>query len=116
MFKIFYIENCNYSLKALNLLDKYNLVDKLNKIKSDIDELEIQDSDLEFIPVSYTSYPKILFIDRTKYFIGGYDELEKLINLVTTPTILNCEQIPSQRFINKRITCKILLELTNKIK
>jgi glutaredoxin-related protein len=116
MFKIFYLENCGYSLKALNILHKYDLVNKLDEIKSGIDELEVQDLDLELIPPSYTSYPKILYMDKTKYFIGGYDELEKLINLVTTPTILNCKEIPSQRFIDKKITCKILLELTNKIK
>jgi len=116
MFKIFYLENCGYSLKALNILHKYDLVNKLDEIKSGVDNIEVQDSDLELIPPSYTSYPKILYMDKTKYFIGGYDELEKLINLVTTPTILNYKEIPSQRFIDKKITCKILLELTNKIK
>ena len=116
MFKIFYLENCGYSLKALNILHKYDLVNKSEEINSGIDNEQVQDPDLELVPPSYTSYPKIIYMDKTKYFIGGYNELEKLINLVTTPKILNCKQIPPQRFIHKKITCKILLELTNNIK
>jgi len=116
MFKIFYLENCGYSLKALNILHKYDIVNKLDEINCSINSEQVQDPDLELVPPSYTSYPKIIYMGKTKYFVGGYTELEKLIDLVTTPTILECNQVPSQRFINKKTTCKILLELTNKIK
>ena len=34
MLKIFYLENCCYSLNALNILHKYDLVNKLDEIKS----------------------------------------------------------------------------------
>jgi hypothetical protein len=48
-------------------------------------------------------------------FVGGNSELEKLVNLVTTKEITKCKKIPSQRFINKKNTCKIILNLIDKI-
>jgi hypothetical protein len=48
-------------------------------------------------------------------FVGGNNELEKLVSLVTSKEIITCKKIPSQRFINKKNTCKIISNLVDKI-
>jgi hypothetical protein len=119
MFKIFYLYGCGYSEKALELMHKYNLVNKLNEIECTNSDVFSFDPDLNFIPSDYQTYPKILYIDKKnnkKIFIGGYTELDKLINLATTPAILECNKVPAQKYIEKNSTCKILIKLTKLIK
>lgn len=119
MFKIFYLSNCGYSKKALETLNKYKLADIHNQINCDDETIFTSDSNNVYIPSDYSSYPKILYIgnsNKKPIFIGGSDELEKLFQLVTTPDICNSDKIPSQRFIDRRTTCKILLKLEKQIK
>lgn len=113
MFKIFYLTNCGYSRAALETLEKFNISNLSNQINCDDKNNFTSDPNHVFVPSDYTSYPKILFVSKNSdsIFIGGNDELDKLINLVTTPIICTNEKIPSQRFISRRTTCKILLAL-----
>jgi glutaredoxin-related protein len=111
MFKIFYLPTCGYSLKALDILHEYNLVKSTNKINCKQKD-ETSDPDYKLIPESYHTYPKIIYLgEKEKYFIGGCNELEKLIELATTDKIIKCEKIPAQKFIDRNHTCEILLKL-----
>ena len=65
MFKIFYLPNCPYSKKSLQILNKYNLVDSSNQINCDDKTNFISDPDNLYIPSDYSTYPKILFSANT---------------------------------------------------
>lgn len=111
MFKIFYLSKCGYSQNALKTLRSNNLVNDKNEINCDNRDDFFKDPDSKYILNDYSTYPKILFIGFKKpIFIGGNSELTKLIEIVSKP--LDDEQkIPSQKYINRKLTCKILLKL-----
>ncbi len=117
MFKIFYLSQCGYSKKSLEIIEKYNLANGSDKINCDNPNSFSQDPDSKFVLPDYSSYPKILYLDPKKnpVFIGGNAELEKLISLVSNKEITKCNKIPPQRFIDKKITCKIILNLVKTI-
>lgn len=120
MFKIFYLSECGYSKKSLEILKKYKLTNQSNKINCDNRDNFSQDPDSKYIPSDYFTYPKILYLPTgpssdprspDPVFVGGNSELEKFINLVVSKEIVGCENIPPQRFVNKFNTCKIIIDL-----
>ena len=116
MFKIFYLSTCGYSVNALETLHNYSLVIAENEINCDIKDNFLNDPDHILIPSDYTSYPKILYLQNSKpIFIGGNKELTALFNIITTPLDPKCKKIPSQRFIDRKTTCEILLKLNKQI-
>jgi hypothetical protein len=117
MFKIFYLSKCGYSEKSLKIFEKYNLANQLDKINCDNQDNFLRDPDSKYILSDYSSYPKILYLSNSSHpvFVGGNSELERLIELIETKKITKCKKIPSQRYINKKNTCKIILDLVDKI-
>jgi len=117
MFKIFYLSQCGYSRKSLEIFEKYNLANESDKINCDDPNIFLQDPDSKFVLSDYLTYPKILYLNSKSkpVFIGGNAELEQLVSLVTTKEITKCNKIPSQRFINKKKTCDIISDLVDKI-
>ncbi len=117
MFKIFYLSQCGYSRKSLEIFEKYNLTNESNKINCDNRDNFVKDPDSKYVLPNYSTYPKILYLpDKSEpVFVGGNAELEKLVNIIKTKEIIKCEKIPPQRFLNKKNTCKIILNLVDKI-
>jgi hypothetical protein len=117
MFKIFYLSQCGYSRKSLEIIEKYNLANESDKINCDNENNFLQDPDSKFILQDYYSYPKILYLkpNSNPLFVGGNNEFERLVKLVITKEITTCKKIPYQRFVNKKNTCKIILNLVDKI-
>jgi len=117
MFKIFYLSQCGYSRKSLEIIEKYNLANESDKINCDNENNFLQDPDSKFILEGYSTYPKILYLksNSNPVFVGGNDELERFVSLVITKEITTCNKIPSQRFVNKKNTCKIISNLVDKI-
>jgi len=111
MFTIFYLSNCGYSMKTLKTIKDNNFPSR--NIKCDRNNgICSSDPDLKIIPETYTSYPKILFqIKDKKIFIGGNQELDKIMDILKeikkNPDIV----IQSQRFIKQSYLYYILLKL-----
>ena len=114
MFKIFYLSKCIHSKNAIQTLNKYNLVTKSNIINCDNKNNFTSDPTHTVVPSEYLTYPKIIYMLEENVFVGGNDELVKLISVLTDKKSL--DKIPSQRFIDRKNTCKILLNLSDKIK
>jgi glutaredoxin-related protein len=117
MFKIFYLSQCGYSKTSLKIINKYKLAKQSDQINCDDQNNFLQDPDSKYVLSDYSTYPKILYLpDKSKpIFVGGNSELEKLVYLVDSKEIVKCKKIPSQRFVNKKNTCKIILDLVDKI-
>ena len=127
MFKIFYIDNCYYSSTAITILNILypnpilNYITNLNKKYTQIlcntdNNKYTLDKDYKNVisTYNYTSYPKIFYkINKQTHFIGGASELKALIELANKLKIDPKYEITPQKYIDKNITCTLLIKLIN---
>lgn len=66
MFKIFYLSQCGYSKKSLEIINKYNLSNESDKINCEDENNFMNDPDSKYIPIDYSTYPKILYLRKKK--------------------------------------------------
>jgi hypothetical protein len=110
MFKVFYLSYCGYSQKTLSSIKKLKLKSEL--IQCDNKEKFLNDEDSKNMPVDYTTYPKILFkTDKKIIFIGGNEELQKLLLLLDELKKNINFKINSQKYIEKNEICYILTKI-----
>ena len=74
MFKIYYIDNCQFSRKALELFENLNI--NINKIL-----VKPQEKNKINTMNKMTTYPQIFYKNN---LIGGYDDLVELTNTSKT--------------------------------
>ena len=101
MFLLYFKQDCPYSINALNLLTQY----KLNFIKIDIDfdhpirQQLLNEYNYRTIPVIFyydngnNEKDYTLNIDTSGTFIGGYDRLSKLFNILLSLNKNNIKNI-----------------------
>lgn len=110
MLKIYYLNECYHSEELLKRIKKeLKDVDISIFECSDNSNIEISDS----VPISYTSYPKVLFTHKNNdIFIGGNNEFQSLMDIRNKLMKDSTTKIATQKFITKYQTCLILTKLT----
>jgi glutaredoxin len=116
MFKVFYLSYCGYSKKTLETLETLkikNIIKNYELIECDDRTKLNSDTDSEYIPTSYTTYPKVLFKTNDKiFFIGGNQEFQKILSLLYELKKNSNAEITNQKYIkDKKDICYILLKL-----
>lgn len=75
--KVIVLENCPYSIAAVELLNNYNI--KFQKI------LVNQNNKDKFKTNEISTFPQIYMINKNeKILLGGYSDLEEIINIINS--------------------------------
>jgi len=108
MFKVFYLSYCGHSQKTLSSIKKL----KSELVQCDNNENFLKNEDSKYIPIDYTMYPKILFkTDNKIIFIGGNEEIQKLLTLLDELKKNIDFKINPQKYIKKNEICYILIKI-----
>ena len=100
--KVIVLENCPYSIAAVELLNNYNI--KFNK------KLVKQNNKEQFKNSNISTFPQIYIInDKKEILLGGYSDLEEIINIINSSKDLDIikekldNKYPNHKNIHKNI-------------
>ena len=80
--KAIILENCPYSMAAAELLTNHNI--KFKKI------MVSQETKHKYKTEQISTFPQIFLNDKSNdYLLGGYSDLEEIINIINSSTKLN---------------------------
>ena len=100
--KVIVLENCPYSIDAVELLNNYNI--KFQKI------LVKQNNKEKFKTNEISTFPQIYMINKNeKLLLGGYSDLEEIINIINKSK--NLDKIKDElkeKYSNNKIILRII--------
>ncbi len=74
--KVIVLENCPYSIAAVELLTNHNI--KFTKI------LVNQETKYKYKTEKISTFPQIYLINNNETLLGGYSDLEDIINIINS--------------------------------
>jgi len=100
--KVIVLENCPYSIAAVELLNNYNI--KFQKI------LVKQNNKEKFKTNEISTFPQIYMINKNeKLLLGGYSDLEEIINIINqTKNLDKIKDILKEKYSNNKIILRII--------
>lgn len=104
--KVIVLENCPYSIGAVELLNNYNV--PFDKI------LVKQNNKEKFKTSEISTFPQIYIINNTEQLLlGGYSDLEEIIDIINSSKNLdNIKKNIGEKYkTNHKITIKIILRI-----
>jgi hypothetical protein len=102
MFIVYFKTGCPHSIASVDILEEHSL--KFDKRSQD----ETDDS----VPVSYTTFPRVLFEhNKQKIFIGGNKELQEFLLLKNKLINDSTTKIKAFRYLTKFQICYILSKI-----
>lgn len=106
--KIISLIGCPYSIKAENIVQEYDIENKITRINND--------ETYKYITDDITTFPQIYLVKKNSnghFLLGGYDDLEECINLLgLNYNKNNVSKVMEKYNWNKRVALR-LAELIN---
>ena len=103
--KVIVLENCPYSIAAVELLNNYKI--QFDKIVVNREEKEKYKTD------EISTFPQIYILNKSeKLLLGGYSDIEEIINIINQYKDLNkIKKKLNIKYIHKMNNNKIILRI-----
>ena len=100
--KVIVLENCPYSIAAVELLNNYNIKFQKKLVK--------QNNKEKFKTNEISTFPQIYMINKNeKLLLGGYSDLEEIINIINqTKNLDKIKDILKEKYSNNKIILRII--------
>ena len=99
--KVIVLENCPYSIAAVELLNNYNI--KFQKI------LVKQNNKEKFKTNEISTFPQIYMINNNEQLLlGGYSDLEEIINIIKSKNLDKIKDELKEKYSNNKIILRII--------
>jgi glutaredoxin len=99
--KVIVLENCPYSIAAVELLNNYNI--KFQKI------LVKQNNKEKFKTNEISTFPQIYMINNNEQLLlGGYSDLEEIINIIKSKNLYKIKDELKEKYSNNKIILRII--------